>query len=107
MTAKTIAVVGATGAQGGGLVRAIKADPAGTFVARAITRKATGDKATALAAAGIEVVAADTDDAETLKRAFDGAYGVFCLTNYWEHFSVDREQAQARNMVAAAKAAGV
>jgi uncharacterized protein YbjT (DUF2867 family) len=107
MTARTIAIVGATGAQGGGLVRAIAADPAGTFAARALTRKVTSDKAVALAAAGVETVEADTDQAESLKRAFDGAYAVFCVTNYWEHFSVEREQAQAANMAEAAKAAGV
>jgi uncharacterized protein YbjT (DUF2867 family) len=107
MTTRTIAIVGATGAQGGGLVRAIKADPVGTFVARALTRKVTSDKAAALGAAGVDVVAADTDNTESLKRAFDGAYGVYCVTNYWEHFSVEREQAQAGNMAAAAKAAGV
>jgi uncharacterized protein YbjT (DUF2867 family) len=107
MPSKTIAIIGATGAQGGGLVRAIKADPAAGFVARALTRKVDSDKASALAAEGIDVVAADTDDVESLKRAFDGAYGVFCVTNYWEHFSVEREQAQARNMAAAAKATGV
>jgi uncharacterized protein YbjT (DUF2867 family) len=107
MSTRTIAIVGATGAQGGGLVRAIKADPAGAFAARAVTRKIDSDKATVLAAAGIDVVAGDADDLESLKRAFDGAYGVYCVTNYWEHLSVEREQAQARNMVAAAKAAGV
>jgi uncharacterized protein YbjT (DUF2867 family) len=56
---KVIAVVGATGAQGGGLVRAILADAAGPFTVRAITRDITSDKARALAAAGAEVVAAD------------------------------------------------
>src|SRR6266481_757523 len=91
MSTRTIAIVGATGAQGGGLVRAIKADPAGVFVARALTRKINSDKATALAAAGIDVVAADADDVESLKRVFDGAYGIYCVTNYWEHLSVDRE----------------
>jgi uncharacterized protein YbjT (DUF2867 family) len=107
MPSKTIVIVGATGAQGGGLVRAIQADPAAGFVARALTRKVNSDKASALAGEGIDVVAADTDNVESLKRAFDGAYGVFCVTNYWEHFSVEREQAQARNMAAAAKATGV
>jgi uncharacterized protein YbjT (DUF2867 family) len=106
MTAKTIAIVGATGAQGGGVVRAIQDSP-GEFVARALTRKITSDKAVALRAAGVDVVEADTDDPESVKRAFDGAYGAYCVTNYWEHFSVEREQAQARNMAAAAKAAGV
>ena len=99
--------MGSTGAQGGGLVRAILADPQGGFGVRAITRKVDSDKAKALAAAGAEVVAADSDDVESLKRAFAGAYGAFCLTNFWEHFSAERETAQARNQAAAAKAAGV
>ncbi len=107
MAARTIAIVGATGAQGSGLVGAITADRSGEFAARALTRAPGSAKAAALSAAGVEVVAADTDDVESLKRAFDGADAVFCLTNYWEHFSVEREQAQARNMAAAAKAAGV
>jgi uncharacterized protein YbjT (DUF2867 family) len=102
---KIIAVTGATGAQGGGLVRAILADPKGGFAARAITRKP--DKAQALAAAGAEVVAADLDDRSSLERAFKGAYGAFCLTNFWEHFSAEKEVAQAENMARAAKAAGV
>ena len=107
MAARIIAVVGATGAQGGGLVRAITADRSGEFAARALTRSPGSAKAAPLAAAGVDVVAADTDDVESLKRAFDGADAVFCLTNYWELFSVEREQAQARNMAVAAKAAGV
>jgi uncharacterized protein YbjT (DUF2867 family) len=104
---KIIAVVGATGAQGGGLVRAILADPARQFAVRALTRKPDAPAAKELAGLGAEIVAADTDDAASLERAFAGAYGAFCLTNFWEHFSVDREQAQARNMAAAARAAGV
>jgi uncharacterized protein YbjT (DUF2867 family) len=104
---KVIAVVGATGAQGGGLVRAILGDKGGGFVPRAITRKVDTDKAKALAAAGAEVVAADLDEPATLERAFAGAYGAFCLTNYWEHFSPERELAQATNMARAAKSAGL
>jgi uncharacterized protein YbjT (DUF2867 family) len=104
---KIIAVVGATGAQGGGMARAILADPKGGFAARALTRKTDSDKARALAKQGAEVVAADLDDVESLKRAFAGAYGAFCLTNYWELFSPEKELAQARNMAQAAKAAGV
>src|SRR5213078_2959500 len=103
---KIIAVVGATGAQGGGLVRAILADKAGGFTARAITRNASSDKAQALKQLGAEVVSADLDDAASVKRAFDGAYGAFCVTNFWEHFSPEKEQVQARNMAQAAKAAG-
>lgn len=104
---KVIAVVGATGAQGGGLVRAILADRGGPFAARALTRKIDGDKAKALQQAGAEVVAADLDDQASLERAFAGAYGAFCLTNFWEHFSPERELAQAGNMARAAKAAGL
>ena len=104
---KIIAVVGATGAQGGGLVRAILADRSGEFSVRALTRQPDSDKARALAAAGAEVVAADLDDQASLERAFAGAYGVFALTNFWEHFSPEKELAQAGNMARAAKAAGV
>ena len=103
---KTIAVVGATGAQGGGLVRAILADPNGAFTARAITRNPQSDKARALAAAGAEVVAGDADDPGSLVTAFAGAHGVFCVTNFWEHFSPERELAQATAMARGAKAAG-
>jgi len=104
---KIIAAVGATGAQGGGLVHAILADPKSGFTPRALTRNTAGDKAKALAAAGAEVVAADLDDLPSLERAFKGAYGAFCLTNFWEHFSAEKEVAQAENMARAAKAAGV
>src|SRR5664279_355326 len=104
---KIIAVVGATGAQGGGLVRAIQADPGSGFVARAITRDVNSPKARALAALGAEVVAADVDDAASLERAFGGAYGAYCVTFFWDHFSPDKEKAEARNMAKAAKTAGV
>ena len=104
---KIIAVVGATGAQGGGLVRAITADKDGPFTARAITRDVNSDKARALAALGAEVVAGNVDDAESLRRAFDGAYGAYCVTFFWNHFSPATELAQARAMAEAARDAGV
>jgi uncharacterized protein YbjT (DUF2867 family) len=104
---KIIAVIGATGAQGGGLVRAIQADKSGSFAARAITRNPNSEKTQALRAAGAEVVGADIDKPETLGKAFAGAYGAFCVTNFWEHFSAEREVIQARNMAKAAKAAGL
>lgn len=103
---KIIAVVGATGAQGGGLVRAILNSPNGEFSARAITRDANGDRAKELAKAGAEVVSADVDDPESLKRAFRGAHGVFCVTFFWAHFSPEKELAQAKGMADAAKHAG-
>ena len=104
---KILVVVGATGAQGGGLARSVAADKGGPFAARGVTRKPDSDKAKALSAAGVEVVSGDADDVKSLERAFAGAHGVFCLTNFWEHFSAEREVAQARNMAQAAKAAGV
>jgi uncharacterized protein YbjT (DUF2867 family) len=104
---KIIAVIGATGAQGGGLVRAIQADKSGSFAARAITRNPNSEKAQALRAQGVEIVQGDADDEASLERAFAGAYGVFALTNFWEHFSPERELLQARNQAQAAKAAGI
>ena len=102
---KILAVVGATGAQGGGLVRAILADPSGGFRARAITRKASGDKAVELRNRGAEVVEADLDDEASLAKAFAGAHGAYCVTNYWEHFKPEKELSQARNLAQAAKTA--
>jgi uncharacterized protein YbjT (DUF2867 family) len=104
---KVIAVVGATGAQGGGLVRAIVNDRNGPFTVRALTRDVHTDKASALAALGAELVAADVDDVESLKRAFAGAHGAFCVTFFWAHFSPEKELAEARAMAQAAKHAGV
>jgi len=104
---KIIAVLGSTGSQGGGLCRAILADAAGGFACRAVTRDTSKDKAKALAASGAQVVKADLDDVESLKKAFAGAHGVYAVTNFWEHFSGEKEKAQAKNISDAAKAAGV
>ena len=104
---KIIAVVGSTGAQGGGLVRAILNDPDGEFAVRAITRDPNSEKAVALAKSGAEVVKADLEDPDSLRKAFQGAYGAFCVTNFWEHFSPEKENAHAANMAEAARAAGV
>ncbi|HEX3071289.1 MAG TPA: NmrA/HSCARG family protein [Thermoanaerobaculia bacterium] len=107
MTKKTIAVIGATGWQGGGLCEAILGDPNGAFACRAITRDPSKEKAQALAAKGAEVVSADLDDEASLEKAFAGAYGVYGVTNFWEHFSAGKEKAQAKNIAGAARAAGV
>jgi len=104
---RIIAVVGATGAQGGGLVRAILSDERGGFSARALARDVNSDKAKGLAKLGAEVVAADVDDLESLKRAFEGAYGAYCVTFFWAHFSPEKELAEATNMAQAAKHAGI
>ena len=65
------------------------------------------DQGKELAKIGAEVVAADLDDVESLKRAFAGAYGAFLLTSFWEHLSPEKEFAQAKNMAQAAKHANL
>ncbi len=102
MAHRTIAVVGATGAQGGGLARAILQDAPGEFHVRAITRHPESEKARDLSRLGAEVVRADLDDLESLRRAFRGASGAYCVTDYWEHLSPDRELQQAANLARAA-----
>jgi uncharacterized protein YbjT (DUF2867 family) len=104
---KIIAVVGATGAQGGGLARAILDDPDSPFQVRALTRNARSDKAAELAGYGAQVVEADLDERESLESAFQGAHGAYCVTNFWEHFSPEKELAQAGNLAAAARDAGL
>jgi uncharacterized protein YbjT (DUF2867 family) len=95
---KLIAVIGATGQQGGAVVRALQAQ--GQFKVRALTRNPGKHRGLA-----DEVVEADLDRAETLKAAFEGAYGVFLVTNFWEPGADEVKQATAA--VRAAKEAGV
>ncbi len=107
MTAKTIAVLGATGRQGGSVARALQCDATGAFRVRAITRRPDGHRAQALARSGADVVYGDADDVESLKRAVDGAYGAYCMTDFWEHGDPERERRQGTAMAAAARAAGL
>ena len=107
MNRKTITVFGATGAQGGGLARALLADKHQRFALRAVTRRPESPAAVALRAQGAEVVAADLDDPGSVARAMQGAWGAYCVTNYWEHFSPARELAQARALADGAAAARV
>ncbi|HSV50746.1 MAG TPA: NmrA/HSCARG family protein [Burkholderiaceae bacterium] len=107
MSLPRIAIVGATGAQGGGLVRALLTDPQPRFAPVALTRKPQSPAATALAAQGVAVQGADLDDEASLARAFEGVHGVFAVTNFWEHFSPEKELAQAGNIASAARHAGV
>jgi uncharacterized protein YbjT (DUF2867 family) len=104
---KIIAVVGATGAQGGGLVRTILNDAKKEFAVRAITRDANSPKAKELKQLGAEVVQANLDDKDSIVKAFKGAYGAYCVTFFWEHFSPEKEMEQAKNMALAAKEAGI
>ena len=107
MEKKIIAVAGATGAQGGGVARAILADPNAGFAVRALVRDPDGEKARELARLGAELVKADLDDTESVKRAYRGAYGAYCVTFFWAHMLPDKEKAQARTMSQAARDAGL
>ena len=94
-----IAVIGATGQQGGAVVHALQDGK--RFKVRALTRNP--DKYRALAG---EVVEADLDRPETLAGAFAGAHGVFLVTNFWEEGTVEVKQATAA-AIRAARDAGV
>ncbi|MBC7846192.1 MAG: NmrA/HSCARG family protein [Flavobacterium sp.] len=102
---KIITVFGATGAQGGGLVKAILADKNSDFSVRAVTRNANSEKAKALAQLGAQIVAADIDDVQSIKKALEGTYGAYFVTFFWEHFSVEKEQQEVANFIKAAKEA--
>src|SRR5258706_9753403 len=95
---KMIAVIGATGQQGGAVLRALQAS--GQFKVRALTRNPGKHRELAE-----EVVEADLDRPETLKAAFEGAHGVFLVTNFWEEGTDELKQATAAER--AAKDAGV
>lgn len=104
---KIIAVVGATGAQGGGLARSILDDDASRFAVRALTRSPDSEPARALARRGAEVVRADLNEPDTVRAGFDGAWGAFCVTNFWENFSTEEELEQAETMAEAARETGL
>ncbi|MES2881825.1 MAG: NmrA/HSCARG family protein [Bacteroidota bacterium] len=104
---KIITVFGATGAQGGGLAQAILNDAQSEFTVRAVTRDAGSDKAKELARLGAEVVTADIDDAASVEKALQGAYGAYFVTFFWAHFSPEKEQEEIRIMANAAKKAGI
>jgi uncharacterized protein YbjT (DUF2867 family) len=100
---KTIVVFGSTGAQGGGLARAILSDPNSQFQVRAVTRNADSEKAKQLEALGAEVVEADIDNKKSIVNVLKGAYGAFFVTFFWDHFSPEKEYLQAKSMAEAAK----
>jgi uncharacterized protein YbjT (DUF2867 family) len=102
-----ITVFDATGAQGGGLARAILADPARRFRVRAVTREPDSPAAQQLRQAGAQIAAADPDDAASVRAAMRGAGAAFCVTHLADHDAPARETAQARTMARAAAAADV
>jgi len=103
MKKKLILVTGATGAQGGSVARALLADD--HFSVRIMTRNTSSPKALELKAAGAEIVQGNLDDTASLLRAMRGCYGVFGITNYWEHF--EKEYQQGKNLIDAVKLAEI
>lgn len=104
---KTIAVMGATGMQGGAVVDALLAGGHDASCIRAITRDPTGDKAKALADKGIQVVQGDADDEASMIKAFANVYGAFLVTNYWADMNMAHEMAQTKTLQNAVIAANV
>lgn len=102
-TKKIITVFGATGAQGGGLARAILADTNSEFSVRVVTRDSNSEKAKSFIELGAEVVEANIDDIQSIKNALKGVYGAYFVTFFWEHFSVDKELQEVRNFIEAAR----
>lgn len=92
-----------TGAQGGSVARALLVKGAKV---RGLTRNASSDKAKALDSR-IEVVQCDMDSVDDLKRALDGAHGVYLVTNFWEHFDANKEVEQVKRVAEIAKECGV
>ena len=105
MSKQVIAVVGGTGAQGGGVVDALLAT--GNFTVRVASRNPDSDSAKALARRGATVVKADLLDAASLRPFFEGAYGAFLVTNFWDPAQMQNETDVGATAVKAARAAGV
>lgn len=102
---KLITVFGATGVQGGGVVKALLS--ASGYSVRAVTRDSTSTKAVALKDKGCEVVQGNLDDTESIQNAVKGAYGVFLVTNYWQDFDKQKEIDQGKRAAATCKEEGI
>lgn len=98
-----ILVTGATGAQGGSVARSLLT--AGTCRVRVLTRNASSARAVELRHAGAEVVEGDMDNIDSLKNAMKDCYGVFGVTNFWEHY--EKEYQQGKNLVDAVKESNI
>ena len=104
-SAKLIAVMGATGNQGGAVIKALQGNE--DFEIRAITRDPSGDKAIAIEPLVKEVVKADADDEDSMVEAFKGCYGAFIVSNFWADMDVEHEMQVLRNCKNAAKTSGL
>src|SRR5246127_4860595 len=102
-TDRTILITGATGHQGGAVAQALQSTG---FHLRGLTRRPDSERATVLASHGVDVVKGDLDDAETLRHALAGVWGVFGVQNAGEA-GVEREEAQGKRLATLAREAGV
>jgi uncharacterized protein YbjT (DUF2867 family) len=102
-TEQTILITGITGKQGGSVARSLKGSG---FKLRGMTRKPDSDHAKAFARDGVEIVAGDLDDEPSLKKAMEGAWGVFAVQNTWEA-GVEKEEEQGKRQARLARDAGV
>lgn len=105
MTDKLIVVFGATGRQGGSVVRFLQQK--GGFRIRGVTRDSNSEAAKKLAASGVEVVQANQWNADEVQKAVDGAYGAFVLTDFWKPDTMGKEQEVSKIVIDACKKAGV
>ncbi|KAF8197727.1 NAD(P)-binding protein [Mycena galopus ATCC 62051] len=107
-SAPLIAVVGATGIQGGSVVRALR-DSDKPYRVRGFTRDATKPAAVELSKLGVTIVAVNfvVENKDEVYKAFVGADFAFIVTNFWEHVDTDREVAEGKLMIDAAKAGSV
>jgi uncharacterized protein YbjT (DUF2867 family) len=102
-TERVVLITGATGKQGGAVARSLAGKG---FKLRGMTRKPQSEPAQALARLGVEIVAGDSDDAESLGRALSGAWGVFAVQNTWEA-GVEREEEQGKRLARIAREKGI
>ncbi len=102
-TKPIILVTGATGAQGGSVARMLLKNK--KFAVRILTRNPDSQRARVLQRAGAEIVKGDLDDIRSLEMAMLGCYGVFGVTNFWEHYA--KEYQQGLNLIDAVKTSGI
>src|SRR2546426_4937651 len=105
MTGQTITVIGGTGAQGGGVVEALLAS--GQYTVRVVSRDPASKSAKKLEKRGVQVVKGDLLEPSSLRAAFEGAYGGFVVTNFWDPTQMAKETEIGIAAVHEARAAGV
>lgn len=112
MSKQILTIFGSTGQQGGSVIDTLfkNSSLSQKYFIRAVTRDVNKESSKALAAKGAELVEADINDLESVKKAVRGSHGVFAVTNFWDdmqNLSKEKELKQGKNLVDASKAEGV